>query len=233
MYGFRTVMAILPRNHVESTPQSTGAGVARRGGVIQPVGSIPKIVTAQRLQTWLLVAALVAIGLTALLVIDLARNLRTVVISEANRALENAVGELAETGQAWQSQVGEAALSATRADQDLRSRSYEILASYPEVEGGYLWNDEVVGHSFPTYTEPGSMLRQPPFEHTEVLSALEESRRTYQTATRTAQDGRDLVLVAVRADVNSPLAAWSLRRIFNFSNSNELYRRIFLVAVML
>src|SRR5262245_36862050 len=113
MYGFRTVMAILPRNHVESTPQSTGADVARRGVVIQPVGSIPKIVTAQRLQTWLLVAALVAIGLTALLVIDLARNLRTVVISEADRALANAVGELAKSGQSWQEQPVQPALSSS------------------------------------------------------------------------------------------------------------------------
>src|SRR5262245_65573181 len=124
MYGFRTVMAILPRNHVESTPQSTGAGVARRGGVIQPVGSIPKIVTAQRLQTWLLVAALVAIGLTALLVIDLARNLRTVVISEASRALANAVGELAQAGDNWQANAGSNSFSSDKADQDLRGKSY-------------------------------------------------------------------------------------------------------------
>jgi len=48
----------------------------------------PPIVAAQRLQTWLLVMALMAIVVTGLLVVDLARNLRTVVISEANRAHE-------------------------------------------------------------------------------------------------------------------------------------------------
>src|SRR5262249_58551691 len=171
-------------------------------------------ISAQRLQTWLLVAALVAIGLTALLVIDLARNLRTVVISEANRALANAVGELAQVGQSWQAQSGLESLSSAKADQGLREKSYEILALYPDVEGGYLWNQEVVGHSFPTYTEPGSTLRQPPFEHAQVLSALEESRRKNQTATRIAQDGRDLVLAALHAQPGSPIASWTLRRIF-------------------
>jgi len=222
-----------PRNLKETTTKSNGGDVAQRPVMIPRFGKVPKIVTAQRLQTWLLVAALVAIGLTALLVIDLARNLRTVVISEANRALANAVGELAQVGQSWQAQSGLESLSSAKADQGLREKSYEILASYPDVEGGYLWNQEVVGHSFPTYTEPGSTLRQPPFEHAQVLSALEESRRDRKTATRIAQDGRDLVLVAVRAVPGSPLAAWTLRRIFNFSNSNEFYKRIFLVAAML
>jgi signal transduction histidine kinase len=226
-------MTDLSRNLKESTIKASGAAVAGRSGVIHRLGLVPKIVTAQRLQTWLLVAALVAIGLTALLVIDLARNLRTVVISEASRALANAVGELAQGGDTWQTQAGSNSFSSDKADKDLRGKSYEILASYPDVEGGYLWNQDVIGHSFPTYTEPGSTLRQPPFEHAQVLSALEESRRENQTATRIAQDGRDLVLVAVRAEPGSPLAAWTLRRIFNFSNSNEFYKRIFLVAAML
>jgi signal transduction histidine kinase len=233
VYEFRTAMANGSSNLKETTIKASGSDIARRPGVIQRVGFVPKIVTAQRLQTWLLVAALVAIGLTALLVIDLARNLRTVVISEATRALANAVGELAQAGDAWQTQSGLASIPSNKADQDLRGKSYEILASYPDVEGGYLWNQDVIGHSFPTYTEPGSTLRQPAFEHAQVLSALEESQRENRTATRIAQDGRDLVLVAVRAKPGSPLAAWTLRRIFNFSNSNELYKRIFLVGAML
>jgi signal transduction histidine kinase len=220
------------RSPEETTAQGGGAPLAPRSQVMRRLGTFPRIVTAQRLQTWLLVAALVAIGLTALLVIDLARNLRTVVISEANRALTNAVGELEQTGQDWERQARAQSVSTASADQDLRPKSYEILSSYPDVEGGFLWKDEVIGHSFPTYTEPGSTLRQPTFEHSQVLSALEESRRRNSTATRVAQDGRDLVLVAVRADPGSPLAAWTLRRIFNFSNSNELYRRIFLVGAM-
>ena len=55
----------------------------------------PRTVAAHRLQTWLLVTALVAVFLTAMLAVDLARNLRSVVISEANKALANAVSELA------------------------------------------------------------------------------------------------------------------------------------------
>ena len=61
-------------NLEETMAKGNGGSVAQRSGVIRRFGRVPKIVTAQRLQTWLLVAALVAIGLTALLVVDLARN---------------------------------------------------------------------------------------------------------------------------------------------------------------
>jgi signal transduction histidine kinase len=177
--------------------------------------------------------ALLAIGVTAILVLDLIRNLRTVVISEANRALTTAAKELVQVGSPRINHHRAGSPSVERFDQELKSVSYEILRSYPDVEGGFLWNEAVIGHSFPTYTEPGSTLRQPPLEHQEVLSALAESRRTGRIATRLAQDQNDLILVAVLAHGRSPLAAWSLRRIFNFSNSSELNKRVVLVTVML
>ena len=142
----------------------------------------PPIVAAQRLQTWLLVMALMAIVVTGLLVVDLARNLRTVVISEANRALTSAVSELVQGSRSWESGYERPVSSIETWDQELKSVSYEVLRSYPDVEGGYLWHEEVVGHSFPTYTEPGSTLRQPALEHRQVLNALEESRRTGRVA---------------------------------------------------
>ena len=52
----------------------------------------PRIIAAQRLQTWLLVTALVAVLLTGLLAADLARNLRSVVISETNKTLDQCGG---------------------------------------------------------------------------------------------------------------------------------------------
>jgi signal transduction histidine kinase len=190
----------------------------------------PKIIAAQRLQTWLLVTALVSVLLTGLLAADLARNLRSVVISETNKSLANAVGELMQSARAAASNrkmpFGE------NSDGELRRLSYEVLRSYPDIEGGFLWNDEVVGHSFPTYTEPGSALRQPPLEHQEVLSALTESRGSGRVASRIVQDGKDLVLVAVSANGTGALSAWSLRRIINFSDSSELNKRLLLVVVM-
>src|SRR5262245_66334809 len=56
----------------------------------------PGIIAVQRLRTWLLVTALVSVVLTAVLVADLARNLRTVVISEENKELTSAVRELSQ-----------------------------------------------------------------------------------------------------------------------------------------
>jgi uncharacterized membrane protein YqjE len=50
----------------------------------------PKAVVAHRWQSWLLVTALLAVLVTGLLVWDLTRNLKTVVISETNRSLANA-----------------------------------------------------------------------------------------------------------------------------------------------
>jgi signal transduction histidine kinase len=117
-------------------------------------------------------------------------------------------------------------------DSRLKEISYETLRFYFDVEGGYLFNDEVIGHSFPTYTEPGSALKQPPLEHAEVMAALEESRHTNNVAHRIKPDGRDLVVVAVLASPDSPIAAWSLRRILNFSDTGELRKRYLLVAAM-
>ncbi len=176
----------------------------------------PKIVAAQRMQTWLLVTALVSLFLIGLLVFDLTRNLRTVVISDTQRNLANAVTELINAG-------GRA---------DLDAASYETLRSYPEVEGGYLTGNQIMAHSFPTHTEPGSQLRQPDSERVEVLAAVEEAKRSGEVSHRVLHDGRDLVLVAAKA-AGPGRAAWCLRRIFNFSDSSELNNRILLLVVML
>jgi signal transduction histidine kinase len=191
----------------------------------------PKSVAAHRWQMWLLVTALLAILVTGFLVVDLTRNLRTVVISDTNKALTNAVQELQQFRQRAQLRPDDLARP-DRADAELQKVSYEVLSSYPDVEGGYLLDDKVVGHTFPTYTEPGSTLHQPVLEHQEVLSALAESRQTGKVARRVVQDRKDLILVAVLASPNSMLSAWSLRRILNFSDSSELTRRYLLVIVM-
>jgi signal transduction histidine kinase len=192
----------------------------------------PRIVAAQRLQTWLLITALVAVFVAALLVVDLARNLRTVVISDSTKALTNAVKELAQSGHSWQS--GHAVLPpGNLIDRQLSDASYDVLRSYPDIEGGYMLNGVVYGHTFPTYTEPGSTLRQAPREAIEVVASLEESRRTGRIVTRIIHDGRDMVLVAAFAAPASPLSAWCLRRLFNFSESNELNQRFLLVAAMI
>src|SRR5262249_2926803 len=126
----------------------------------------PPFVAAHRWQTCLLVTALLAVLVTGLLVFDLTRNLRTVVITETSRSLENAVKELS------QERVREvsSAESMEELDVQLKKISYEVLRFYPDIEGGYLMDEDVIGHSFPTYTEPGSVLKQPPLEHTEVLA---------------------------------------------------------------
>jgi signal transduction histidine kinase len=193
----------------------------------------PKAVVAHRWQSWLLVTALLAVLVTGLLVWDLTRNLKTVVISETNRSLANAVKEL--TQELRQTGISPEATSVSRSELDvaLKRTSYDTLRFYFDVEGGYLLGDDVIGHSFPTYTEPGSELKQPPLEHAEVLAALEESRRTGGVAQRVKPDGRDLVMVSVLAKPGTRIAAWSLRRILNFSDTGELRKRYLLVAAMI
>jgi len=192
----------------------------------------PKAVVAQRWQSWLLVTALLAVVATGILVWDLTRNLKSVIISETNRSLENAVKELSQDLLPSGVAVDGGGVSRDHLDARLKQISYETLRFYFDVEGGYLLNDKVIGHSFPTYTEPGSDLKQPPLEHEEVMAALEESRRNGHVAERTKPDGRDLVVVAALASPNSPIAAWSLRRILNFSDTGELRKRYLLAGVM-
>jgi len=153
---------------------------------------LPKAVVAHRWQSWLLVTALLAVLVTGLLVWDLTRNLKTVVISETNRSLANAVKELSQ--ELRQTGILPKAPGVNRGELDvaLKKTSYDTLRFYFDVEGGYLLDDNVIGHSFPTYTEPGSELKQPHLEHAEVLAALEESRRTGEVAQRVKPDGRTL-----------------------------------------
>lgn len=192
----------------------------------------PRIVAAQRLQTWLLVTALVAVFVAALLVVDLARNLRTVVIGDTTKALTNAVKELAQSGLGWRA-VGSIPTGDETVEAQLGRASYEVLRSYPDVEGGYAVQGKVFGHTFPTYTEPGSTLRQAPLEAREVSAGLEESRNSGKIATRIVHDGPDLVVIAMLAGQDGQLSAWCLRRLFKFSESNELNQRILLVGAMI
>lgn len=189
----------------------------------------PRIVAAQRLQVWLLITALASLALTGILVFDLTRNLRTVVISDANRNLVNALNELR------QAASGRSALPNERDDLDrvLKPVSYEVLRSHADIEGGYLWRDQVVGHTFPTYTEPESTLAQPEVESNEVRVALAESRqRNGAVVQRVRQDGSDLLVIAAAAGMAGQPSAWCLRRILNFSDASELGKRLLLVGVM-
>ena len=190
----------------------------------------PRIVAAQRLQTWLLGTALVSLCLIGILVFDLTRNLRTFVISDTNRNLTNAVNELRQAA-AVRNVVPS---TADELDKSLKPVSYEVLRSHADIEGGYLWQDQVVGHTFPTYTEPGSTLGQPDVEKNEIMIALAESRQNGgRIAQRSRQDGSDLILVAATASVDGRPAAWCLRRILNFSDASELAKRLLLIGVMI
>ena len=190
----------------------------------------PRIVAAQRLQTWLLATALVSLCLVGILVFDLTRNLRTVVISDTNRNLNNAVNELrlaAGMRSVLPSMPG-------ALDQLLKPVSYEVLRSHADIEGGYLWQDQVVGHSFPSYTEPGSTLGQPDIEKNEIMIALAESRQSGgRIVQRSRQDGSDLILISAISSLNGRPAAWCLRRILNFSDASELTKRLLLIGVMI
>ena len=189
----------------------------------------PRIIAAQRLQVWLLAAALVSLALSVALVFDLTRNLRTVVISDTSRNLSNAVNELLQAAQ------GKGPLPAPREELDrvLKPVSYDVLRSHADIEGGFMWRDQVVGHTFPTYTEPESTLGQPDVESNEVRIALAESRlQGGRVVHRVRQDGSDLLVLAAVAGTEGRPAAWCLRRILNFSDTSEFGKRVLLVAVM-
>src|SRR6266481_4751527 len=95
----------------------------------------PQSVAAHRWQMWLLVTALLAILVTAFLVVDLTRNLRTVVISDTNKALTNAVQELQQFRQRAQLNPDDLWSRRDQADSALRKISYDVLSSYPDIEG--------------------------------------------------------------------------------------------------
>ncbi|HMF79309.1 MAG TPA: ATP-binding protein [Bryobacteraceae bacterium] len=194
----------------------------------------PRIVAAQRLQTLLLVTALVAVVLGCLLMSDLVRNFRSVVVADATKSLSNALRELTQAEKDWSKKYGGGPkLSGEKLDVALRSVSYDVLSSYPDVEGGYFLGDQAIGHSFPTYTELGSGLRQPPIERNAVLACLAENRTTGHVARRVFRDGQDLVVVSALVTPERPLASWGLKRYLNFNDSSHLAHQLVLAGLML
>ena len=194
----------------------------------------PRIVAAQRLQTLLLVTALVAVLLGCLLMSDLVRNFRSVVVADATKSLANALRELTEAEKDWPNKhPGDASMSREALDGHLRLVSYEVLTSYPDVEGGYYLDNQPIGHSFPSYTEPGSGLKQPAIERNAVLACLADSQRTRQVGRRVFNDGRDLVVVSALVKPGSSLAVWGLKRYIDFNASSHLVHQIALAATMI
>jgi signal transduction histidine kinase len=195
----------------------------------------PRIVAAQRLQTLLLVLALVAVLLGCLLMSDLVRNFRSVVVADATKSLVNALRELTEAEKDWSNKHPGAAnaQSKERLDLELRAVSYDVLRSYPDVEGGYYLRDEAIGHSFPSYTEPRSGLKQPAVEKKAVLACLADSRSKEQIGRRVFTDGRDLVVVSALVPPGRTLAVWGLKRYIDFNTSSHLIHQLVLSGLML
>lgn len=192
----------------------------------------PKVRAAQRLQTLLLLTTLAAIAVAALLFSNLVRNLRSTVVSDAQKSLASAVQELLRAKQAQRFSHLEMIPANSRQDRILRRVSYAVLRSYPNVEGGYLVGTSVIGHSFPTHTEPGSDLKQPAIERDAVLEALAESRQTGRVAVRVFDDQLDLVVVCVLSSRDSNLAAWGLKRYIGFNESRNLHRNLILISAL-
>ncbi|HXJ41080.1 MAG TPA: ATP-binding protein [Bryobacteraceae bacterium] len=196
---------------------------------------LPRIVAAQRLQTLLLLTALVAVILGCILMSDLVQNFRSVVVSDANKSLATALSELRDAEKDWSTRQsgGRQSLKRDELDAALRLVSYEVLRSYPDVEGGYYFDDQPIGHSFPSYTEPGSGLKQPPIERDAVLACLADSRRKGDIGRRVFNDGRDLVVVSALVAPGRPLAVWGLKRYIDFNSSSHLVHQLVLAGLML
>ncbi|HYZ84843.1 MAG TPA: HAMP domain-containing sensor histidine kinase [Bryobacteraceae bacterium] len=182
----------------------------------------PRVAAAQPLQTLLLLTTFVAIALTAILLADLISSFRTTVIADAEKSLAYAVQELI---------VVKAGLEPS--DDSLKRASYEVLRSYPDVEGGYMIGRTMTGHTFPTYTERESELTQPEIEKAAVLDAIDESRRTRRPAHRVFDDKRDLVVVAAVAQPGTDTAAWAVKRYLNFNESRSLRRKLIPMAILI
>ena len=194
----------------------------------------PRIVAAQRLQNLLLLTALVAVLLGCLLMSDLVRNFRSVVVADATKSLANALRELTEAEKNWSKRHTMSGIKSREAlDTDLRLISYDVLRSYPDVEGGYYLDEQPIGHSFPSYTEPGSGLKQPAVERNAVLACLAESRATGRVGRRVFADGRDLVIVSASVVPGRPVQAWGLKRFIDFNASSHLIHQVALAGLML
>lgn len=194
----------------------------------------PRIVAAHGLQLWLLATAVAATTLATVLMFELVSGMRSVAISEAENSLSAAVNDLdrALREYTWQRGRSAASVVGPASDRELRLLSYEALRPHSLVEGGYLIDDVVVGHSFPEHTEPSSQLFQPDNEREAMLAAAAESRASGDIAHRVFMDSADLVVVSALAPANLGAVSWGLKRFIDFGDPSQAEHRIALAALI-
>ncbi len=190
----------------------------------------PRIIAAQRLQTWLLVTALVAVLLTGLLAADLARNLRSVVISETNKTLTNAVAELCSLrGLGGVVERLPFRRMWTESYAGCRMRCCAPIRISKEVSSGMtrLWDT-----AFQLTPSRKALFASLHLNVKRFWRLWQKAGAAGVSPTASCRMAKIWFLWRSPQTRQTSLSAWSLRRIFNFSDSSELNKRLLLVIVV-
>lgn len=177
-------------------------------------------------------AALSLSAISVLLITDAVRNAERVVLSEANKTIAAAGGELKQQYQyralsdsSWSSLPDQAR------DISLRAITQTVLRSYAGVEGGFCSGSAFLGYAFPTH-DTGSSKTDVPSAERDLIVAL--TRRSAQTNAFTQQVIRGksdlLVLGAVPASKGGPIV-WTMKRLAGKATSGA-WRRDLLLSIL-
>ena len=110
------------------------------------------------------------------------------------------MNELAESARAWENAREEALSKETRRIKTCVGSLMRCCVSYPDIEGGYLLNEDVIGHSFPDLYRTR---KYPSPTAARTSGGAGGSGRKPANRPQCEphwQDGKDLVLVAVLAN---------------------------------
>ncbi|HLJ15065.1 MAG TPA: ATP-binding protein [Bryobacteraceae bacterium] len=195
-----------------------------------------KSLLKKRLQLQLLfvlLAAVLVAALSVLLISDAIRGAESVVLNDASKALTTAVSEL---DRQYRDRVGAdtawRALPVPAQDTSLRGVSQAVLRSYPGIEGGYQIATHFLGYSFPTHDTGGKKIDVPTAELDDILATISEAGAS-GVAHRILRGRHDLVVIEAKADRQSGIASWAMKRLAAQSDPGTHRHEILLAALVL
>ena len=177
-----------------------------------------------------LMAAASLAGISIVLISDAIRGAERVVVGEARKSINSALGELKRQQQfRVSSDSSWPALPAQARDVSLRAITQTVLRSYPGVEGGfYSSTDHFLGYAYPTHDTGDTKTDVPGAERELIASLAKRSLATDEGVYQLVRGKMDLIVLAAVRNNDKTTAVWAMKRLPGRATTADTGRMLWL-----
>jgi signal transduction histidine kinase len=180
---------------------------------------------------FVLLAAISIAALSAILISGVVGGAERVVIRDTNKSLNAANGELARRyDDRVRSDPVWASLSLADQNNALRAISQGVLRSYPGVEGGFSWDGQILGYSYPTHGSGNLKVDVPEAELPEIQKAVRQALGSGHGG-RILRESRDVVVIQAMAQ--NARVNWTMKRLPGLADPGEKRRNALLIWLVI